>query len=368
MGAMLPLFTLSSLALGEPAAIAALAVTVYSLGRLAGAAWGGVFAQRAGVAPATLIAIAVLGLGAVTASQAGTVVVFVIALLLIGAGHGAWHVARQAQVDVMVPYAVRARALATLAGVWRIGNFVGPFAGAAVIAVWGLEAGYLLASASAGLAVALTAVVAPRSLYIARSSRQRVDVLAILKPHARVLRTLGLGVLLLGAARQARVVVIPLWAEQAGLTEAQTSLIFGLSTAIDMVMFVPAGGVMDRWGRRWTAIPSALALGIGMALLPLTHSQWWIAVAAVLIGIGNGWGSGVLMTLGVDAAPADGRAVFIGVWTNLQDIGGMLAPALVSLGALASVPVGIWAASATGFGGAAALWAWVPRHHSGKGE
>ena len=39
-----------------------------------------------------------------------------------------------------------------------------------------------------------------------------------------------------------------------------------------MLVFYPAGKVMDRKGRAWVAVPSMLIMGIAMMLTPFTHS------------------------------------------------------------------------------------------------
>jgi len=76
--------------------------------------------------------------------------------------------------------------------------------------------------------------------------------------HAGVFLSVGAGVLLLSGLRASRQVVIPLWADHLGLDPTQASLIYGISGAIDMLVFYPAGKLMDRKGRQWVAVPSTL--------------------------------------------------------------------------------------------------------------
>ena len=365
IGATLPLFALSALAIGEPATVASLAVTLYSGGRIVGSAWGGSLASHRGAIPASFIAYAVLTAGAVLCAYAGDVLVLSIGVGLVGVGHAGVHVARQAHVDALAPAEARARALTTMAGVWRIGNFIGPFAGAAFIHRYGLESGYVFAAATVVLGAAVLIFTAPRHLRIAKADRQRFTMRAVLIPQMRVLSTLGVGVLLLGAVRQARVAVIPLWAENVGLSDSATSVVFGIATAVDMAMFIPAGYVMDRWGRVWTAVPSALALAAGAAVLPFTEGFVHVAAASFLVGLGHGWGSGVVMTLGADAAPAHGRAVFLGAWSILQDIGGAIGPAVLAAGAAIALPVGFFAVGGVGVAAGGTLYRFVPRRHTG---
>jgi MFS family permease len=140
-------------------------------------------------------------------------------------------------------------------------------------------------------------------------------------------------------------------------------LIYGVSGAIDALTFYPAGKVMDRYGRRWVAVPSTIVLGVSFALMPLTHGVISLALAAMIMGFGNGIGSGIVMTLGADTSPAIGRPTFLGVWRELADAGAGIGPVILSaITALAGLAAGIEVSALVGFGAAAALWAWVPKN------
>lgn len=91
-------------------------------------------------------------------------------------------------------------------------------------------------------------------------AQKRVSLLSTFKDHRRILMTLGMAILLVGAVRASRQVVLPLWAEHLGLAPAAASLIYGLAGGIEMLVFYPAGKVMDVKGRRWVALPSMLLM------------------------------------------------------------------------------------------------------------
>jgi hypothetical protein len=106
-----------------------------------------------------------------------------------------------------------------------------------------------------------------------------------------------------------------------------------------------------------------LILGLGMALLPLTTSLVAVTAVATVLGFGNGIGSGLIMTLGADASPADGRSQFLGGWRLMADVGRAAGP----LGLSAASAVLALGASAVALGalavvGAGWLALWVPRH------
>jgi MFS family permease len=156
--------------------------------------------------------------------------------------------------------------------------------------------------------------------------------------------------------------VIPLWAENIGLDAATTSLIYGLAGGIDMLVFYPAGKVMDRRGRAWVAVPSMLIIGVAMLMTPFTHSAMTLLLASLLIGFGNGIGSGMIMTLGADYSPVVGRAHFLGLWRLMSDMGSTGGPALLSaVTAALSLDAGVWCTGALGLAAAAVLWYWIPR-------
>ena len=115
--------------------------------------------------------------------------------------------------------------------------------------------------------------------------------------------------------RSARNVLIPLYgADQLGLGAADIGVVTSLSYSVDMLMFYPAGLLMDRFGRKFASVPSFLVQAVGIAAIPLTGSFAGLAAVAVLIGFGNGIGSGTMLTLGSDLAPGNARGEFLGVW------------------------------------------------------
>jgi MFS family permease len=185
---------------------------------------------------------------------------------------------------------------------------------------------------------------------------------SVTRDHRRIFLTVGIGVLLVSAVRASRQAVIPLWADHLGLEASIASLIYGVAGGIDMLVFYPAGKVMDRRGRNWVAVPSMAIMGAALLLTPLAQGPYTLLVAALAIGFGNGIGSGMVMTLGADYSPSPGRAHFLGVWRLISDIGSSAGPALLSvLTAALTLAVGIAVTGAIAFGAAGVLGYWIPR-------
>jgi MFS family permease len=136
--------------------------------------------------------------------------------------------------------------------------------------------------------------------------------------------------------RSGRNIVIPLYAADVlGLSVDQVGFVIGVSAAVDMSLFFVAGYIMDRFGRKYAYVPSFAIQAIGMALIPFTASFGTLLLATSVIGLGNGLGSGTMMTLGADLAPKDSRGEFLGVWRLIGDGGSAGGPVVV--GAVADV-------------------------------
>jgi MFS family permease len=370
MGAMLPVVAVTATDRGASLTVAGLVAALVPLGKILFDLPAGALATRLGDRAAMLlagsVAVGAFTTIAVTAGLWGLAA----GVLALGASTAVFNLARQAYLTEITPPLRRARVLSTLAGVHRIGLFVGPFAGAAVIAASSVRGAFWLGAGAALLSVTVIAVVPPERDAVAPPPgsaggglRPRVRIADVARAHRRLFGTLGVAILLVAAVRGARQTVIPLWGEHLGLDAEVTSVLFGVAGALDMLLFYPAGKVMDRFGRLWVAIPSMLTMAAALAVMPLAQTVPAVAVVAALLGVGNGMGSGIVMTLGADVAPADVRPTFLSVWRLFQDTGDAVGPLVLAAGAaLGSLAAGIWAASALGVAATGALARWVPRY------
>lgn len=375
-GAIMPIVALSARELGASVGIAGIVVALIGIGQICGDIPAGALTERLGERNAMLLASGVAIIALAVCLIAPSVWVLMVGILGVGLAQAVWMLARQAYVTEVVPVRLRGRALATLGGVQRIGLFLGPFVGAAVMHFAGTNGAYwvhLGAAVAAGSMLFLAADVVGSG----RTSTVPAGLgnpLTMIRDHATVWRTLGVAALLFGALRASRQVVIPLWAEHLGLSPTATSLVFGVAGAVDMVMFYPAGKVMDRFGRWWVAMPSMLVLGVSHLLLPFTHSVPTLLAAALLMGVGNGIGAGLIMTLGSDASPPTGRAEFLGIWRLTADTGTAIGPVIISgVTAAASLAPAILAMGAIAVVAVLPFRRWIPRspgvvHRSSPGD
>ncbi len=360
-GAVIPIVALAALDLGASIPSAAVIVAMRGIGAMVADIPTGILIARLGEQRAMSLGTVLLILSLFGAVWSPNAIAFGACMFLMGCGWSVWLLARLAYVTEAMPLQLRGRALSTMGGMNRIGNFVGPFIAAVVIAGVGISGAFYvhMVSAVAGWMVLLLAPDPHRTQHVPEPVPVRFRV--ILSEHRAVFATAGAAALSVGMLRSARDAALPLWGQFIGLDAALVAVIFGISSAIDMVLFYPAGSVSDRFGRKFVAIPCISIMAAGFIMLPMTSSFLAMTLVGLLLGFGNGLGSGIIMTLGADFSPSRGRAEFLGVWRTLGDVGNASGPAIVSVvTAVASLATGSVVVAGIGLLGAGIVYFRMP--------
>lgn len=333
-GAVIPVIALAARDLGAPVPLAGVIVGLRGLGTLFGDLPAGAVVARLGDRSAVSVATAVLVIGAIGGASSHSPLALAASVFAVGLGWSVWLLARLNYAADVVPTELRGRAIAALGGANRVGNFVGPLIGAAVVSASGPRGAFwiLAGSAAAGAGMLL---VSTRRHPLSRheESRRGEGMIRAARLHHSTLGRAGVAAMAIGALRTSRQVILPLWARHVGIDATGVSLIFAISSALDMTLFLPAGAASDRWGRKLMAISCLSVLAVGHLLIPTAHSFTALAVVAGLLGLGNGLGSGIVMTIGADLSPVVGRAEFLGVWRFVADLGTAGGPFVVAAAA-----------------------------------
>jgi len=373
-GAIYPIIALAARNLGASIAEAGLIVALTGLGALANNIPASLLTARFGERRAMTGAAIFTVIALILCLAASTPLVLGIGIFMIGMCQSVFMLARQTYLTDAVPVTMRARALSTLGGVMRIGLFISPFISAVIMKFMGMDGAYWLAIVAAAAAGALAFTVPDlesRSSKAAASASQDGSAPspeksrklgALMRAHRKSFLTLGTGCMLVAALRASRQIVLPLWAAHIMLDASTVSVVYGTMGAIDMLLFYPAGKIMDRYGRQWVAMPCMLIMGTAFFLMAFTDGLTSFLLAAMLLGFGNGIGSGLIMTVGADCSPPHARPQFLGIWRLMTDSGACGGPLLVSsIAATAGLASGVFAVSAIGFAAAAIFWKWLPR-------
>ncbi|WP_084152009.1 MFS transporter [Nocardioides halotolerans] len=357
LGAITPTVVLSARELGASLATAGLVAALLPLGKVIADVPAGLLATRVGERMAMFVSAGLTLVSLAVMLSATNLAVFGLGVAISGIGSAVWGLARHAYLTETMPPHLRGRALSTLGGMYRIGMFIGPLLGAAAIGPLGLAGAYWVDVVVTVVAtVALLAVPdVSRAPGVDTGHHDGADgMVAVVRENFTVLRTLGVGALMINAVRGSRQVLVPLWADHLGLSPTTASLIFGISGAVDTLLFYPSGMALDRFGRRPLVIASLIGLAFAHLLMPLSSDGLTLGMSACLMGLGNGISSGTNMTIGADVSPTRQRATFLGAWRLLSDIGSSAGP--IAIGGLATLTA-LGPATAV-LGGVAGVTAW----------
>lgn len=377
--AMLPIVPVIAVSQGAGLGLSGVIASAVVVGRLLGnlpASW---LVSRSGERIAMLIASAVAFAGALGVALAPSLAVLGASVFVIGFAEATFGLARHSLMTTRVPVSFRARALSLIGGSHRFGRFAGPFLAAGLLGLTGAQEAPVWAFV---VCLALTALLVgfapdPERLLSDRPpggppatgpvpAPGPSGVIGAIRVGREPLLRIGGSAAILSGLRSVKDVLLPLWGVSIGLDATGVALVVGIAGTIDFALFYVSGQVMDRFGRLWAALPATVAMALSFLLLATTHdlpgAVWWLVGCSVVIGIGNGLSSGILLTLGADLAPRGNPAPYLAAWRTLTDFGGAAAPLAVSAIAAVSLPLASTVTGVLAVLGAAGFARWIPRY------
>lgn len=359
---LLPMIPAGAEKLGADLTAASLVAGMIMVGTLIADIPAAKFVARIGERKGMILASLLAALGLVVSAFATNLWVMGFGVLIVGMCASTFALARHTYMAGAVPYEVRARASSTLGGMFRAGGLLGPFIAAALILLGDFKFIYWGAALLCGVA-AIILYLAKTDEAADKGSQGSYSTWHITKREWKKLSTLGVASAILAIVRTARIVGLPLWALYLKIDAGSTSLIIGIAAIADFALFYASGQVMDKWGRRAAAVPTLALMGITMFLLPLSHDAMGLFCVAIAMSLANGLGSGLIMTLGADLAPADARGEFLGAFRFLVDGAvAITAPVLAVASATIGLGFGFFFFGLLGLIGAWIMWKHIPIH------
>lgn len=350
---VLPIFAKDEL--GASVAMVGIAVAARELGTMAFDVPAGLLVSRFGSKSAMLVGTLLFAATAVGSALSFNLGFLIVMRVIAGLGIAMWSISRHAYIAQAVPARHRGRALSLFGGIGRIATILGPLGGGLLGQHMGLTAPFYMQAGVGVATMALVMATLERSAPVRHAAgvSAHARLAATLVEYRREFATAGLAAVSLQLIRSSRSLLIPLWGDKVGLELDGIAYVMTVSSVVDSVMFLPAGYVMDRWGRKWTGGPSLLILAAGLALLPLTGGFVSMLAVGVILGLGNGLSSGLVLTMGADIAPKGSAGEFLGVWRLITDSGGAAGPLAIggiaqglALGAACFATAGIGVAGA----------------------
>jgi MFS family permease len=312
--------------------MAAIVLAAAGIGTMLADVPAGMTIGRLGLKPTMLIGATLVVVSTFALAFASGFPVLVALRFIAGVGTAMWSLSRHAFIAESIHPRERGRAISTFGGINRIGTLGGPALGGFVGSTFGLTSAFYVAGTLAlgGMIVAGLFVKSTSVVMTGTHSLRWGIVRDLWHEKRRDLTAAGVAQICGQMIRSGRQTIIPFYAEDIlGLTVAEVGLIMTASSIVDVLLFFPAGVIMDRFGRKYTSVPSFAIMGIGMMLIPATNGFFTLMAVAMVIGVGNGLGSGAMQTLGADLAPRGATGEFLGIWRLVGDSGSAGGPLVV---------------------------------------
>ena len=331
-GIMLPVLPLYAEDFGASPAMAAAVIAVFSAAQVVAAPLWGRLSDRIGRKPVLIAALIGSSIGSLVTGLAGALWVLFLGRVLDGASGSSYAVGQAAVADLAEPED-RPRLLGLLAAAFGVGFVAGPLVGS-IAALGSRELPFFVAAAlAAGNAVvALVRLPSGRPAPAVPVPKPgRLALWGAAGPAVRRLAVLSMIAMLGFAGFEATFAMLV----ERRFPEVGDPTVYGLFASIGLLMVLVqtriVGPANARLGTR-SALRAALSLvAAGMVVLAIGGGWAGLAVALVLLVVGQGVFGPTLSNATVETVGADGRGSALGLQQSAGALGRIVGPLLAGV-------------------------------------
>ena len=336
VGASIFIFPLFAIKLGGSVALAGLVLGIKGAGTLLTNIPAGIFVSTFGGKNILLYAALLLSVAGIGAGQINSTITLLVCSFIIGIVVSLWFLARLTYISNHIPQKILGRAMSILSSVEKIGLLIAPLIAGYLIVLFNHGVAFQLITAMGLISFLLVYCFADNEHLDKRQRKKnRLQIITkIISESKKLFLIVGSVILIMLLLRTAMQTILPVWGLAIDLNAAQIGQIIFAVGLVDFMMFIPAGLILDYWGRKWSALPSFVFFTIGYAVLPLATDYQSFLTVALLIGLANGLSTGWGNTLISDLSPAKHRGESIAIWRTIGDTGSLSGP--LAVGFLAS--------------------------------
>ena len=316
MGMLAPTIPAKVDLIGGTAFIIGLAVGAQGLGEAFFSIPTGLLINKFGNKKIMLIGMAGLSISGSLSGLFQNNLALYFALFSLGTFYGFFSLSRHSFMTQIVPSEYRGKAFSRFGGINRIGWFFGPVIGGFTAGSIGIDMPfYIISIVALFTTILIFFTTEPINENLIQSNEIKPPTFKeTILENKKSFTIGGSGHFIMQFLRQCRHVLIPIWAFSIGLGVEELGLIQSISAAIDMTLFYPVGLIMDKYGRKWTSVPSIILLSLGFIFMTYVDSFNGLMLVGLLLGFANGLGSGAMLTLGSDLSPKNQPGSFLGIW------------------------------------------------------
>ena len=316
MGMLAPTIPAKVDLIGGTAFIIGLAVGAQGLGEAFFSIPTGLLINKFGNKKIMLIGMAGLSISGSLSGLFQNNLALYFALFSLGTFYGFFSLSRHSFMTQIVPSEYRGKAFSRFGGINRIGWFFGPVIGGFTAGSIGIDIPfYIISIVALFTTILIFFTTEPTNENLIQNNEIKPPTFKeTILDNKKSFTIGGSGHFIMQFLRQCRHVLIPIWAFSIGLGVEELGLIQSISAAIDMTLFYPVGLIMDKYGRKWTSVPSIILLSLGFIFMTYVDSFNGLMLVGLLLGFANGLGSGAMLTLGSDLSPKNQPGSFLGIW------------------------------------------------------
>ncbi|HIL48833.1 MAG TPA: MFS transporter [Acidimicrobiia bacterium] len=331
-GIMLPVLPLYAEDFGASPAMAAAVIAVFSAAQMVAAPLWGRLSDRIGRKPVLIAALIGSSIGSLVTGLAGVLWILFLGRVLDGASGSSYAVGQAAVADLAEPED-RPRLLGLLAAAFGVGFVAGPLIGS-IAALGGRELPFFVAAALAAGNAVVALVRLPSGRRSAPASAPKPGRLALWGASGAGVRRLAVLSLVAMVGFAGFEATFAMLVERR-FPEVGDPTVYGLFASIGLLMVLVqtriVGPVNARLGTG-SALRAALSLvAAGMVVLAMGGGWAGLAVALVLLVVGQGVFGPTLSNATVETVGADGRGSALGLQQSAGALGRIVGPLLAGV-------------------------------------
>ena len=278
-----------------------------------------------------------------------------------GAGSAMYMTGAQIYLSDISTPANRARFIGTNQGALLLGTSIGPAVGGVLAEAWGLRAPFIVVGVAALFAAAHAYFRIPETRHLALATIE-ADRAAAAPGAARTTErfawfrfatsrdfvAISFVVMAIFLTRTAgRQTLMPLYAaEELHMSPGVLGALFTVMALINVALLAPSAVIADRFGRKWSIVPSNLVVAVSLFMLAAAHGYPMFLAGALVHAVGSSLAGPAPVAYTADIAPPNMRGLAMGMYRSAGDIGFMIGPPL--LGALADATSYGWGLATNG--------------------
>ena len=359
-GIISPILPLFAQTFGVGAALAGLSISIFGFARLITNLPAGLISDRYGRRILLVGGPVVVCVSSILSGLAPDFWTLIAFRFIAGVGSAMYMTGAMVMLADITTPGNRGRVMSLYQGSILIGVSLGPAVGGGVAELFGVRAPFHVVGVLAGLGAVWSFVRMPANpdqITLGDSETYGVEaespydddyddsfspsrgtfsvVRALLaRPEFALVCVLNMSIFLTRTG--GRLTIVPLIAEEEiGLSFGELGAIFTMMTVLNLMMLLPVGTILDRYGRKSVILPSALMMGAGLCLFAVSTQVSTFVLAAIILGIGSGILGPAPAAYAADVAPEQARGLAMGLFRTFGDIGFVLGP--VGLGLLADL-------------------------------